>query len=80
MLATFSAGWPTTDVRSTAVTAGSGITFVLTSGTELTHGALIDSGANGIFLVAIKAPLGSTLTATDQAVLKRATTSLRLGA
>jgi hypothetical protein len=80
MLATFSAGWPTTDVASTTVPAGTGITFLMTSGTELTHGALIDTGANGIFLVAIKAPPGSTLTPTDRAALKRATSTLRLGA
>ena len=79
MLATFAAGWPTTGLHSSTKPAGTALSFTLTSDTQLTHGMLIDSGASGVFLLAVKAPLGSTITPLDKSVLTRAGTTLSLG-
>jgi hypothetical protein len=80
MLGTFAAGWPTTNTHTSTKPAGPALSFTLTSDTQLTHGVLIDGGANGVFLVAVKAPLGSTLTPVDNSILARAAASLAVGA
>jgi len=80
MLGTFAAGWPTADLHTSTKPAGTALSFTLTSGTQLTHGVLIDAGANGVFLLAVKAPLGSTTTSVDMSVLARAAASLAVGA
>jgi hypothetical protein len=80
MLGTFAAGWPTTDTQTSTKPAGPALSFTLTSDTQLTQGVLIDAGANGVFLVAVKAPLGSTISPLDSSVLARAAASLAVGA
>jgi hypothetical protein len=79
ILSTFSAGWPSTQLHTSTTPVGQALSFVLTNDTQLTHGTLIDGGTNGIFLLAVKAPLGSTMTPVDRAVLARAVSTLRVG-